>query len=681
MVNGVLAIEAENYASKQSAGAHQWVSQSFNDASGNLAMLATPDNGSLRLDANGAASMSYPVTFPETGIYEVWLRGSGDTNVNGEGKNDSVHIGLNGNLSSAAAIHNFPSGWNWSNERRGGSKATVNVNSVGTHTLSVWMREDGFLLDKIVIQQQGLAAPTGNGLTTANTDTDDSTDDTSTSPADDEIHAQYNGIVAIEAESYDTRTTSGVHSWVSLLDNDASAGNAMVTTPNSGALNKTLDSTPVMKYPVLFTESGLHTIWIRGYGDTNPIGYGNNDSVHVSLDNSASSLVSLNQFPAAWTWSRQKQGGGIATINIPSVGVHTVTIGMREDGFQIDKFIIAKSNTFTPTGVGPASSFAVPDNTDNSGQSEGTKNSSVSDTTNWIEVNSSDGTTPVERHEAGMLAIENKLYLMGGRGNKPVSVYDAENNNWINKAAPPIELHHFQPVNIDGKAYVVGAMTGGYPNEDNVANIYIYDPKSDQWSIGDSIPDDRRRGGAGAVLHNGKIYIVGGNTRGHNGGAVNWLDEYNPATGQWRTLPSAPTTRDHLEVAIVNNKLVVAGGRQSTQPHVFQNTVADVDVFDFDTNSWNAAASIPTPRAGTMTVAVGEEVIVIGGEVHSNNQALTDVQAYNVRNNAWRNLKPLLQGRHSGGAAIIDGAIHVVSGNTSLGGGNETTHHEKLTID
>ena len=592
-----------------------------------------------------------------------------------------MHIGLNGNLSSAAAIHNFPSGWNWSNERRGGSKATVNVNSVGTHTLSVWMREDGFLLDKIVIQQQGLAVPTGNGPTTANTDTDESTDDTSTSPADDEIHAQYNGIVAIEAESYDTRTTSGVHSWVSLLDNDASAGNAMVTTPNSGALNKTLDSTPVMKYPVLFTESGLHTIWIRGYGDTNPIGYGNNDSVHVSLDNSASSLVSLNQFPAAWTWSRQKQGGGIATINIPSVGVHTVTIGMREDGFQIDKFIIAKSNTFTPTGVGPASSFTVPDNTDNSGQSEGTNNSSVSDTTNWIEVNSSDGTTPVERHEAGMLAIENKLYLMGGRGNKPVSVYDAVNNNWINKAAPPIELHHFQPVNINGKAYIVGAMTGGYPNEDNVANIYIYDPISDQWSIGDSIPDDRRRGGAGAVLHNGKIYIVGGNTRGHNGGAVNWLDEYNPATGQWRTLPSAPTTRDHLEVAIVNNKLVVAGGRQSTQPHVFQNTVADVDVFDFDTNSWNAAASIPTPRAGTMTVAVGEEVIVIGGEVHSNNQALTDVQAYNVRNNAWRNLKPLLQGRHSGGAAIIDGAIHVVSGNTSLGGGNETTHHEKLTID
>ena len=82
-----------------------------------------------------------------------------------------------------------------------------------------------------------------------------------------------------------------------------------------------------------------------------------------------------------------------------------------------------------------------------------------------------------------------------------------------------------------------------------------------------------------------------------------------------------------------------------------------------------------------MTVAVGEEVIVIGGEVHTNNQALTNVQAYNVHTNAWRNLKSLSQGRHSGGAAIVSGAIHVVSGNTSRGGGNETRHHEKLQLD
>lgn len=101
---------------------------------------------------------------------------------------------------------------------------------------------------------------------------------------------------------------------------------------------------------------------------------------------------------------------------------------MREDGFRFDKFVIAKSDNFTPTGFGPASRFAAADNTGNSEQPENTNIHSVSRDTNWTEVNSNNGSTPVERHEAGMVAIDNKLYLMGGRGTRPVSVYDAGNN-------------------------------------------------------------------------------------------------------------------------------------------------------------------------------------------------------------------------------------------------------------
>jgi len=44
------------------------------------------------------------------------------------------------------------------------------------------------------------------------------------------------------------------------------------------------------------------------------------------------------------------------------------------------------------------------------------------------------------------------------------------------------------------------------------------------------------RGAAGAVVYKDKIYLVGGNTDGHSGGFVGWLDEYDPATGDWRAI-------------------------------------------------------------------------------------------------------------------------------------------------
>jgi len=81
-----------------------------------------------------------------------------------------------------------------------------------------------------------------------------------------------------------------------------------------------------------------------------------------------------------------------------------------------------------------------------------------------------------------------------------------------------------------------------------------------------------------------------------------------------------------------------------------------------------------------MTVSYGDEIIVIGGESNRGRAALSAVEAYNVKTNKWRKLNSLLTERHSGGAAIVGDAIHVVSGNTTTGGGNETQSHEKLKL-
>src|SRR5690625_4963807 len=90
---------------------------------------------------------------------------------------------------------------------------------------------------------------------------------------------------------------------------------------------------------------------------------------------------------------------------------------------------------------------------------------------------------PTERHENAAAVVDGKLYLVGGRGERPVEVYDPATQSWEERATPPLSMHHFQAVSHDGKIYVIGALNGGYPDEDPIGHVYIYDPQADRWTI------------------------------------------------------------------------------------------------------------------------------------------------------------------------------------------------------
>jgi hypothetical protein len=297
----------------------------------------------------------------------------------------------------------------------------------------------------------------------------------------------------------------------------------------------------------------------------------------------------------------------------------------------------------------------------------------------WTPVNSVDGSHATGRHESGAVALNDKIYLLGGRGNRPVDVYDRAANKWYQLGNLPMEMHHFQPVALNGKIYVIGAMTCCFPNESTIDNVWIMDATTGDWEAGAAIPADRRRGSAAAVVYNDRIYIVGGNTRGHSGGAVAWFDEFDPATGNWRALADAPNARDHAGAAIVAGRLVISSGRRTSQPDTFGNTVAATDVYDFANGKWSAASAIPTQRGGAMFAAIGNEYLVIGGESNTHFNAHAEVEAFDVTSGSWRRLPSLLTGRHSGGAAVLSDGVHVVAGASNRGGGSEISSHEKLS--
>jgi hypothetical protein len=289
---------------------------------------------------------------------------------------------------------------------------------------------------------------------------------------------------------------------------------------------------------------------------------------------------------------------------------------------------------------------------------------------------------PLARHECAFVEAAGKLYLMGGRGEKPVNVYDPATNRWSDAAQPPIEIHHFQPVELGGKIYVLGALTGKYPHETPIEHVLIFDPAANAWSQGPAIPARRRRGAAGVVVYLRKIYMVAGIRDGHWDGHVAWLDAFDPHTGEWTELADAPRPRDHFQAVTIDGKMYVAGGRRSSAKtqETFNLSVGEVDIYDFASGKWaTSGAKIPTERAGTFSTAWKGRVLVLGGESGAQQQAHAQVEAFDPKTGRWESLPPLLQGRHGTGVAVAQGKLWVAAGSANRGGGPELTTLESWT--
>ena len=299
----------------------------------------------------------------------------------------------------------------------------------------------------------------------------------------------------------------------------------------------------------------------------------------------------------------------------------------------------------------------------------------------WVSPETGEGAR--ERHESAFVQAGDQYYLLGGRGIKPVDVYDPQTQAWSEGAAVPVELHHFQAVAYDGLILVLGALTGPYPYETPSSHIFVYDPVQDRWGVGPEIPAHRRRGAAGVAVHEGKIYLVAGIANGHTSHWVPWLDEFDPATNTWRELPDAPRARDHFQAAVIDGKLYAAGGRRSgyDPESVFGATVPEVDVYDFAAGAWStlpSSSNLPTERAGTTVAVVDGELIVIGGESASQTDAHSEVEALDVQAGTWRTLPPLQTGRHGMQAITNPQGVFVAGGCAERGGSPEIVAFEAL---
>jgi hypothetical protein len=117
---------------------------------------------------------------------------------------------------------------------------------------------------------------------------------------------------------------------------------ATVKAGNNATTSAPADATGWISLPFSVSATGTYSVWLR----TICPDY-NGDSFWLKMDNG--SFMSWNGIPISSTWSWNKY----ATTYSLTTGSHTLTIGYREDGAQLDKIFITASTT-TPSGTGSA---------------------------------------------------------------------------------------------------------------------------------------------------------------------------------------------------------------------------------------------------------------------------------------------------------------------------------------
>ena len=156
---GLVSIETEHFHDNVPVNGQAWTQEASFLASGGAYMRALPNLGN-NVTANNIAMaprMEFKVNFRFTGDHYVWQRGEGAT-----GQDDADHAGVDG-VVTAAQVGQFPPSWGWIGTRNNGVRARITVATTGVHTVTLWMREDGLSLDKLVISTSRDYVPTGMG--------------------------------------------------------------------------------------------------------------------------------------------------------------------------------------------------------------------------------------------------------------------------------------------------------------------------------------------------------------------------------------------------------------------------------------------------------------------------------------------------------------------------------------
>ena len=211
---------------------------------------------------------------------------------------------------------------------------------------------------------------------------------------------------------------------------------------------------------------------------------------------------------------------------------------------------------------------------------------------------------------------------------------------------------------VGGKAWVIGGLSGGPDgNPEALRSVTGLDLTIRQWSTGaPDLPVALHH--AMAATYKGEIVVMGGwIPRGNDLAAISSNRVFALRGQRWVELPSMKSPRVAGGAAVVGDELVVTGGQANNE------LVPSTEVFDG--KEWRVVADIPTPREHLAAASDGRYVYAVGGRELDPGLNLKALERYDPRADSWERLPDMPTALGGLGAAVVEGRLVAVGGETS----------------
>jgi N-acetylneuraminic acid mutarotase len=154
------------------------------------------------------------------------------------------------------------------------------------------------------------------------------------------------------------------------------------------------------------------------------------------------------------------------------------------------------------------------------------------------------------------------------------------------------------------------------------------------------------------------LYIVGGQDA--SGKSTAHMYSLGANDTSWKTEQPMANPRNHLAVVTVNDRIYAIAGRNE---ETF--TLNVVEMYDPTRDAWAPIADMPTGRSGLAAAVVDGKIYVLGGE--TSDKVFYENEVFDPATRSWARGIAMPEGRHGLGVVSFNNGLYVLLGGPQPG--------------
>lgn len=214
------------------------------------------------------------------------------------------------------------------------------------------------------------------------------------------------------------------------------------------------------------------------------------------------------------------------------------------------------------------------------------------------------------------------IYCLGGRPVLDVvEVYDPTANTWTTLESMPTARAGLAAATKGSRIYAVGGRTGGSPCTGAILDVAeVYDIPTDTWAS--VTPPPILVTDATAIGHGGRIYLIGGCSQiSPTLVRSDAVQIYDPQSDNWSLGAPMPTARHNHALGILGDTIYAIGGDGDAG-----SNLDVVEAYDIDKDEWTEdIAAKPNGSSENYGVSHGGKIYVPGSGIFGAAESFFDV--------------------------------------------------------